>query len=54
MVHGVLHLLGYDHMNDEDFDEMAAAEHKLLTRLGWKGDGLINSARAEAEADNEP
>jgi len=45
MVHGVLHLLGYDHDESEaEHAEMAAAERKLLTRLGWKGEGLIDAA----------
>ena len=49
MVHGVLHLLGYDHEDDtEAHEEMAAAESKLLTRLGWAGSGLIAAAE-EAE-----
>ena len=48
MVHGVLHLLGYDHETDaEDLTEMAAAERKLLTRLGWRGQGLIDLAEAD-------
>lgn len=52
MVHGVLHLLGYDHETSaEDHAEMAAAERKLLTRLGWKGSGLIDAAdRDSADA----
>jgi rRNA maturation RNase YbeY len=42
MVHGLLHLLGYDHeTNDEDLAEMAEAEQRLLSRLGWSGQGLI-------------
>ena len=42
MVHGMLHLLGYDHeISDVDHDEMATAEQKLLTQLGWQGHGLI-------------
>ena len=47
MVHGFLHLLGYDHEEGPDeHDEMAAAEAKLLTRLGWSGEGLIAVASA--------
>ncbi len=50
MVHGVLHLLGYDHETSHDeHTEMAAAERKLLTRLGWSGVGLIDLAEAQAE-----
>jgi len=47
MVHGVLHLLGYDHETGEnDYTEMAAAERKLLKRLGWVGVGLIDACEA--------
>ena len=47
MVHGVLHLLGYDHeTSDDDHAEMAAAEAKLLARLGWRGQGLIDAVSA--------
>lgn len=50
MIHGFLHLIGYDHeTGDDDHAEMAAAEHKLLTRLGWTGEGLIAAANAKAE-----
>mmetsp|Transcript_39830 Transcript_39830/g.105215 ORF Transcript_39830/g.105215 Transcript_39830/m.105215 type:complete len:141 (-) Transcript_39830:408-830(-) len=52
MVHGVLHLLGYDHeVSEEEHAEMAAAERKLLTRLGWSGSGLIDAAAEEAEEE---
>jgi probable rRNA maturation factor len=34
IVHGVLHLLGYDHENDEDAGVMEAAEIKILSTLG--------------------
>jgi probable rRNA maturation factor len=34
IVHGVLHLLGYDHENDKDADVMEAAEIKILSTLG--------------------
>ena len=51
MVHGVLHLLGYDHeTGDDDHAEMAAAERKLLKRLGWRGEGLIDLAESAAPA----
>lgn len=33
VIHGVLHLLGYDHENDEDADEMEAVERRALARL---------------------
>ena len=45
LVHGLLHLLGYDHeTGPADFAEMAAAERKLLDRLGWTGAGLVEQA----------
>jgi probable rRNA maturation factor len=34
LVHGVLHLLGYDHINDEDAERMEAKEQTILQSLG--------------------
>ncbi|MDZ7905382.1 MAG: rRNA maturation RNase YbeY [Cypionkella sp.] len=34
IVHGVLHLLGYDHIRDADGDVMEALEGRILARLG--------------------
>lgn len=34
VVHGTLHLLGYDHNGDKDADEMEAREVRALARLG--------------------
>ena len=34
LVHGTLHLLGYDHLKDEDAAEMEAREARALARLG--------------------
>ena len=58
MVHGVLHLLGYDHEGEGDdgraeYEEMAAAERTLLGRLGWTGQGLIDAAGAEDAPEEE-
>ena len=33
LVHGLLHLLGYDHENEDDFNTMSALEIKLLASL---------------------
>jgi probable rRNA maturation factor len=33
VVHGLLHLLGYDHETDADADEMEGLERKILARL---------------------
>ncbi len=35
LIHGVLHLLGYDHINDEDAKIMQGIEIQLLTELGY-------------------
>ena len=34
LVHGLLHLSGYDHMNDEDKKVMRRKEEELLTEIG--------------------
>ncbi|KZZ19879.1 rRNA maturation RNase YbeY, partial [Oleiphilus sp. HI0080] len=34
-VHGVLHLLGYDHIDDIEADEMEGLEIKILHELGY-------------------
>lgn len=34
VVHGVLHLLGRDHMNDEEAEEMEGEEREILAGLG--------------------
>ena len=33
-VHGFLHLVGYDHENDGDAEEMEALEREILSHLG--------------------
>ncbi len=35
VVHGILHLLGYDHENDADAERMESEEVKILTELGF-------------------
>ena len=32
--HSILHLIGYDHMTDEDKEKMRAEEEKILERVG--------------------
>ncbi|QBY05388.1 rRNA maturation RNase YbeY [Thalassotalea sp. HSM 43] len=34
IIHGCLHLLGFDHINEDDANEMEAIEIKLLAELG--------------------
>ena len=35
-IHGLLHLLGYDHMNKEDEDKMFGIQKEILEELGIK------------------
>ncbi len=35
IVHGVLHLQGYDHENDADAEEMEALESEIVIKLGY-------------------
>jgi probable rRNA maturation factor len=35
LVHGTLHLLGHDHENDRDAEDMEALETLALARLNW-------------------
>ncbi|KAK7293848.1 hypothetical protein RJT34_16725 [Clitoria ternatea] len=52
MVHGLLHLLGFDHEISEEAEaEMEREEELLLKSLGWRGKGLIKSA-CEAETNS--
>ncbi|WP_110656344.1 rRNA maturation RNase YbeY [Salinicola halimionae] len=34
VIHGCLHLLGYDHIDDEEAEQMEALERALLTQFG--------------------
>lgn len=44
-VHGLLHLLGFDHeLGKEAEEEMEKEEEQILNTLEWKGKGLIRSA----------
>jgi ssRNA-specific RNase YbeY (16S rRNA maturation enzyme) len=35
MVHGMLHLVGYDHIEDDDYELMVAKEEEILHKLGF-------------------
>ena len=35
VVHGVLHLMGHDHIADDEAEKMEALERKLLSKLGF-------------------
>lgn len=47
-VHGMLHLLGFDHENDRDADKMEKRERKILARLGIP-DPYASGERMERE-----
>lgn len=34
-IHGLLHLMGYDHESDDETEEMQALEIAILQELGW-------------------
>lgn len=36
VVHGVLHLMGYDHLNDKDAERMESKETAILKKLGYR------------------
>jgi len=44
-IHGVLHLLGYDHIDDVDAEEMEALEIKILSRLNINNPYLEESTQ---------
>lgn len=35
VIHGCLHLLGYDHLEDEEAEEMESLERELIAELGY-------------------
>mmetsp|Transcript_42052 Transcript_42052/g.82474 ORF Transcript_42052/g.82474 Transcript_42052/m.82474 type:complete len:298 (-) Transcript_42052:107-1000(-) len=39
LVHGILHLVGYDHIEDRDYNIMVAKEEEILKELGLLNEG---------------
>lgn len=50
-IHGTLHLLGYDHINDDEAEEMESLETQIMQHLGFEdpylSEKLINSEFAQ-------
>ena len=49
IIHGVLHLLGYDHIADKDATIMQAEEIKLLAQLGFEDPYQDHAGECEIE-----
>ena len=47
LVHGILHLLGYDHLEDDDARLMEAREDELLTLLVGAGEHVVLTRHKE-------
>jgi len=43
VIHGSLHLLGFDHINDDEADEMEAEEIMILQQLGFANPYLLDN-----------
>ena len=43
VVHGCLHLLGFDHINDDDAEQMEAEEVTILQQLGFTNPYLLDN-----------
>ncbi|MBN6345261.1 rRNA maturation RNase YbeY, partial [Escherichia coli] len=41
VIHGCLHLLGYDHIEDDEAEEMESLETEILQNLGYADPYLI-------------
>jgi hypothetical protein len=48
LVHGLLHLVGFDHeQGQQQLLDMAQQEAALMEQLGWEGSGLISLAEQD-------
>jgi probable rRNA maturation factor len=48
VVHGVLHLIGYDHQEPEAAQAMESAEAEILAALGWPDPYREDALRSNA------
>jgi len=51
VAHGVLHLLGYDHQEDDEAGEMEGLERSILSALGVPDPYMISETNAAKEGD---
>ena len=49
VVHGMLHLQGYDHIEDRQAEEMETLEVRILDQLGFANPYIEDLARQAAE-----
>lgn len=49
VVHGFLHLMGFDHINDNDAEVMESTERKILAKLGFPDPYAIECGSAKKE-----
>jgi len=47
IIHGALHLYGYDHENQTDAEIMEEKEIKILTKLGYKNPYLLEEKKSQ-------
>jgi len=47
VVHGTLHLLGYDHVDDKEADEMEALEVNILQSLGFNDPYFVSESEQQ-------
>jgi len=47
IIHGALHLYGYDHKNKKDAEIMEEKEIKILTKLGYKNPYLLEEKKSQ-------
>ena len=47
IIHGALHLYGYDHENKKDAEIMEEKEIKILTKLGYKNPYLVEEKKSQ-------
>ena len=53
LVHGMLHLQGYDHIEDTEAEEMEALERRIMQQLGFPDPYQINPAHLKDTTETE-